>query len=92
MNRIGTKNEQNQTVNKDTTCYVYAKMKWMRTFKAFDLNGFFPGKLIFASLLLNSEENRRKLQELAEKNSYAQWQFQLRNPTTNKVLFETVRA
>lgn len=64
----------------------------MRTFKAFDLEGFFPGKLIFASLLLNSEENRRKLQKLAEKNSYAQWQFQLRNPATNKVLFETVRA
>ena len=64
----------------------------MRTFKAFDLEGFFPGKLIFASLLLNSEENRRKLQQLAEKNSYAQWQFQLRNPTTNKILFETVRA
>ena len=64
----------------------------MRTFKAFDLEGFFPGKLIFASLLLNSEENRRKLQQLAEKNNYAQWQFQLRNPTTNKVLFETVRA
>ena len=92
MNRIGTKNKQNQTVNEDTTCYVYAKMKWMRTFKAFDLDGFFPGKLIFASLLLNSEENRRKLQQLAEKNSYAQWQFQLRNPATNKVLFETVRA
>ena len=73
-------------------CFVYAKAKWMKTFKAFDLEGFFPGKLIFASLLLNSEENRRKLQELAEKNSYAQWQFQLRNPTTNKVLFETVRA
>lgn len=92
MNKIGTKNEQNQTVNEGTTCYVYAKMKWMRTFKAFDLEGFFPGKLIFASLLLNSEENRRKLQKLAEKNSYAQWQFQLRNPATNKVLFETVRA
>ena len=92
MNKIGTKNEQNQTVNANTTCYVYAKMKWMRTFKAFDLEGFFPGKLIFASLLLNSEENRRKLQKLAEKNSYAQWQFQLRNPATNKVLFETERA
>lgn len=46
MNKIGTKNEQNQTVNEDTTCYVYAKMKWMRTFKAFDLEGFFPGKLV----------------------------------------------
>lgn len=92
MNKIGTKNEQNQAVNENTTCYVYAKMKRMRTFKAFDLEGFFPGKLIFASLLLNSKENRRKLQELAEKNSYAQWQFQLRNPATNKVLFETVKA
>ncbi len=68
--------------------YVYAKMKWMRTFKAFDLDGFFPGKLIYASLLENSEENRVKLQHLADDNRTANWQFQLRAPN-NTVVFET---
>lgn len=68
--------------------YVYAKMKWMRTFKAFDLDGFFPGKLIYASLLENSEENQVKLQHLADDNRTANWQFQLRTPN-NTVVFET---
>ncbi len=37
-------------------CYVYAKTKWMRSFKAFDLDGLFPGKLIYASLLDDSDD------------------------------------
>ena len=83
--------EKNKNDGNIIECYVYAKMKWMRTFKAFNLDGYFPGNLIFASLLLNSEENRSKLQELAAKNSRANWQFQLRNPATQKVLFETAK-
>lgn len=68
-------------------CYVYAKMKWMQTFKAFDLDGFFPGKLIYASLLEDSEENRIKLQKLADDNRQAEFVFQLRKD--NKVVFQT---
>ena len=69
-------------------CYVYAKSKWMRTFKAFDLDGFFPGKLIYASLLENSEDNKQRLQHLVDGNKGADWQFQLRAPN-NTVVFET---
>ena len=86
------KDMTNMTTIKNTTCYVYAKMKWMRTFKAFDLDGFFPGKLIFASLLDDNEENRRKLQELAEQNSSAGWQFQLRQPSNGNIIYETKRV
>ncbi len=71
------------------TCYVYAKMKWMKTFKAFDLEGFFVGNLIYASLLDNTDENQKKLQQLAEDNKSAGFQFQLRLPETNKILFQT---
>ena len=44
-------------------CYVYAKSKWMRTFKAFDLDGFFVGNLIYASMIADNSENRQKLQK-----------------------------
>ncbi len=73
-------------------CYVYAKMKWMRSFKAFDLEGFFAGNLIHASLLEDNEENRKNLQRLADGNSSAGWQFQLRTPSNGKVQFETTLA
>lgn len=72
--------------------YVYAKMKWMRSFKAFDLEGFFAGNLIYASMLTDSEENRLKLQCLADDNRSAGLQFQLRTPSTGHVLFETKLA
>lgn len=69
-------------------CYVYAKMKWMRTFKAFDLTGgCFAGKLIYASMLDDSEENRIKLQQLANDNATAGWIFQLRK--NDNVTFQT---
>lgn len=58
--------EQNTPMKLAEMAYVYAKMKWMRTFKAFDLTGgCFAGNLIYASLLADSEENRNKLQQLA---------------------------
>lgn len=70
-------------------CYVYAKMKWMRTFKAFDLNGYFVKKLIFASMLADSSDVCTKLQQLADDNKSAGMQFQLRIPASGKVIFET---
>ena len=71
-------------------CYVYAKTKWMHSFKAFDLDGLFPGNLIYASLIDDSEENRQKLQRLADDNRNGEWQFQLRKD--DKVLFQTELA
>lgn len=68
-------------------CYVYAKMKWMKTFKAFDLDGFFVARLIYCSMLENSEENQIKLQRLADRNKTAGWIFQLR--MGDNILFET---
>ena len=70
--------------------YVYAKMKWMKTFKAFDLEGNFVGNLIYCSMLQDTEENRQKLQRLADTNKTAKWQFQLRKPSNNSVVFETI--
>ena len=84
---INTQQSQQVTSN---TCYVYAKMKWMKNFQAFDLEGFFVRCKIYASLLENSEENRQKLQQLANDNNSAGFQFQLRQPETDKVLFQTV--
>lgn len=70
-------------------CYVYAKTKWMRQFKAFDLEGFFAGSLINASVVPDKSDTRDKLQRLADNNSSAQWQFQLRQSTNGKIIFET---
>lgn len=87
-----TKNTTNNQTPLSEMFYVYAKMKWMRCFRAFDLDGYFAGNLICCSMLVNSDENRQKLQELADRNSSAQWQFQLRNPANNRVVFETTLA
>ena len=70
-------------------CYVYAKTKWMQTFKAFDLDGFFAGKLIYASMLLNDSENQEKLQRLADENRGMSLQFQLRKPSNGSIMYET---
>ena len=35
-------NQAQEFVRISELCFVYAKAKWMRTFKAFDLDGFFP--------------------------------------------------
>lgn len=85
MNR--TENDTQSVTRIAEMCYVYAKMKWMQTFKAFDLEGFFPGNLIYASLLEDSEENRTRLQQLADDNRQAGFIFQLRRD--NKIIFQT---
>lgn len=72
-------------------CFVYAKLKWMRTFKAFDVNGFyFVGNLIQATLIENCEENHRKQQDLADTNKTGCLQLQLRK--NGIVVFETRQA
>ena len=67
---------------------VYAKIDQCKTFGAFDINeGRFVGNLIYASLLENTEENQRKLQELADLNKDCHLILQLRR--NKKVTFET---
>ena len=68
-------------------CFVYAKAKWMKTFKAFDLEGHFAGRMLYASMLEDTDDNRCKLQELADRNAYAQFQLQLRKG--DSIVFET---
>ena len=49
--------------------FVYARYGGMKQFRAFDLNGCFTvDRLIYATLIENSEENRIKLQKLASMN------------------------
>ena len=65
-----TINTQQLQQKRNNSCYVYAKMKWMKGFQAFDLEGFFV---------------RCKID-----NNSARFQFQLRQPETDKVLFQTI--
>jgi hypothetical protein len=67
---------------------VYAKFDGCKTFKAFDVNeGRTVGNLIYATLLENTEENRKKLQDLADLNKEYHLQLQLRRK--QKVCFQT---
>ena len=67
---------------------VYAKLDGCKTFGAFDISeGRFVGNLIYASLLENTKDNRRKLQELADLNKECHLVLQLRQK--GKVKFET---
>ena len=77
-------NQAQEFVRISELCFV---AKWMRTFKAFDLDGFFPGRLIYASMIRDNDENRKKLQQLADRNAYACLQLQLRKG--DNVVFET---
>lgn len=67
---------------------VYAKFDGCKTFKAFDIKeGKQVGNLIYASLLVDSEENRKKLQELADLNKGCHLVLQLRQK--ERVCFQT---
>ena len=70
---------------------VYAKLDGCKTFGAFDINeGRFVGNLIYASLLENTADNQRKLQELADMNKECHLVLQLRQK--NRVTFETKKS
>lgn len=68
-------------------CGLYAKTKWMKSFKAFDIKGYFS---IIPSMVEDNEKTKRLLQQFANKKKAWQWQFQLRKG--DKVLFETQLA
>ena len=67
---------------------VYAKFDGCNGFRAFDVNeGRQVGNLIYATLLENTDENQRKLQDLADMNKGCNLILQLRR--NGKVRFQT---
>jgi len=67
---------------------TYAKYGEMKSYKAFDLqNGVPVGNIIYATSLENTEDNRRKLQELADLNKAINLSLQLRKD--GKIIFQT---
>lgn len=67
---------------------IYAKFDGCRTFKAFDIKeGKAVGNLIYASLIEDTQENRQKLQRLADLNKKCHLILQLRR--NNRVTFQT---
>lgn len=69
--------------------YVYVKYEGMNSFKAFDMENCVPvDRLIYASILDVTEENKAKLQRLADINKEIGLQIQLR--VGNKIYFKTI--
>lgn len=67
---------------------IYAKFDGCKSFRAFDIKeGTTVGNLIYASLIEDTEENRQKLQRLADLNRRCHLILQLRR--NNRVTFQT---
>lgn len=67
---------------------AYCKYDGMKTFKAFDLsNGSFVDRLVYASMVDITDENKEKLQRLADLNKGINLKIQLRQG--QKVMFMT---
>ena len=68
--------------------YTYVKHDGMNAFKAFDMNGgCFVDRLIYATIIAVTDENKEKLQRLADMNKHINIKVQLR--VSNKIYFET---
>jgi hypothetical protein len=68
---------------------TYCKCDGMKTFKAFDINeGRAVGNLVYATMIKATDENKRKLQELADLNKGINLKVQLRQ-CGKKIVFET---
>lgn len=68
--------------------YTYVKHDGRSAFKAFDMNdGCFVDKLIYATIIAVTDENKEKLQRLADMNKHINLKIQLR--VGNKIYFET---
>ena len=68
--------------------YTYCKMDGMKSYKAFDLEGGVEvNRLIYATILEVTEENKVKLQNLADNNKHINLSIQLR--LGNKIYFTT---
>ena len=69
--------------------FTYAKYDGLSTFTAFDINEGYPvARKIYCTLLAATDENKRKLQHLADLNKCINLKIQLRDGD-NKVVFET---
>ena len=69
-------------------CYVYAKFKGNKNFKAFDIkNGREAGNLIYSTIVEDSPITRERLQRLADLNKKYSFIFQLRR--NNRIYFQT---
>lgn len=70
-------------------CFTYAKYDGLKNFTAFDINEGYPvSRKIYCTLVEATDENKRKLQNLADLNKAINLKIQLRNGN-NKVMFET---
>lgn len=68
--------------------FTYIKCDGMNTFKACDINkGYCVDRLIYATLVEVTDENKMKLQRLADMNKEINLIVQLR--VCNKIYFET---
>ena len=68
--------------------FTYIKYDGMNTFKACDINeGYCVDRLIYATLVEVTEENKMKLQRLADMNKHINLAIQLR--VGNKIYFKT---
>lgn len=66
----------------------YCKMGTQKSFKAFDINkGIQVNNLIYATIIEPTDENKAKLQELADLNKEINLKIQLREG--KKIIFET---
>lgn len=62
------------------TCSLYAKYEGMKSFRAFDIeNARFVNNVIYATMLMDTEDNKKKLKEIAEENKNISLVLQLRN-------------
>ena len=69
--------------------FTYAKYDGLNKFTAFDINEGYPvTRKIYCTLLAATDENKRKLQELADLNKAINLKIQLRD-MDNKIMFET---
>lgn len=68
--------------------FTYIKCDGMKSFKACDINnGYCVDKLIYATIMAVTDENKEKLQRLADMNKHINLKVQLR--VGNKIYFET---
>lgn len=67
---------------------TYAKVNGCKTFRALDINeGVFVGNIMYATQIECSEENKAKLQRLADANKESGLILQLRDG--QRVIFQT---
>ena len=68
--------------------FTYIKYDGMKSFKACNINeGYCVNRLLYATIIEVTDENKEKLQNLADMNKHINLKIQLR--VGNKIYFET---